>query len=506
MSVKFYVIHKGTVVFTDELQKYVTVAEIRKVCHGLTYKHVQVIAGKKISEKHLQVYKIEKTGDRKIITFGNGCDIIQEFYKVLCTRSVENADKFLAVAKVIDNRPKGLEVAKEKFSPGIILSPEQYEYLHEIVGIGATDEGTFINKPTNFTLVAGPGEGKSYMGLYLVSKLGGKTALILPNALQLPTWKTILGKYFPNLVIGEYHGKVKKDGDIVIILKTSALTDVFKFPDREVDWATYCKEFRTVIYDEIHNYPTAKGQELFWRFGCRNTIGMTGTPEDRADGFDIVYVKHVGPIYEKPSNVDTGTTPWLGEVTKIEYYGKPEHTEKLLGGSGFTSAGLMAKQFAEDPYRNQLLLEQCNKLLDLGKNIYIYAEHRETLINTQAFLQKNLPDINIYILMGGVSSNDIESAAATARIILLTYSYASEQLSIPKMDALVLLTSRMSKFKQILPRILRMGGDISKKREIVDIVDMCTSIKKHFPKRRVVYEKYNFPITPLVISWDKYTI
>jgi superfamily II DNA or RNA helicase len=506
MSVKFHVIHKGTIVFAEELQKYVTIPEIRKVCNRLTYKHVQIIGGKKISEKQMQVYRIEKMGDKKIMTFGNGCDIVQEFYKVLCDRSVENADKFLLNAKVLDKRPKGLSVNKEKFSPGIILSPEQYEYLHEVVGIGATDEGTFITKPVNFTLVAGPGEGKSYMGLYLVSKLGGKTALILPNALQLSTWKKILEKYFPNLVVGEYHGKVKKDGDIVIILKTSALSDVFKFPEREVDWVTYSKEFRTVIYDEIHNYPTAKGQELFWRFGCRNTIGMTGTPEDRADGFDTVYVKHVGPIYEKPSNVDTGTTPWLGEVTKVEYFGDKAYTEKLLGGSGFMSAGLMAKQFAEDPYRNQLLLEQCNRLLELGKNIYIYAEHRETLINTQAFLQGHLPDMNIYILMGGVSQEDIEQAAATARIILLTYSYASEQLSIPKMDALVLLTSRKSKFKQILPRILRMGGDLNKKREIVDIVDMCTDIKKHFPKRKAVYDKYNFPVTPITISWDKYTI
>jgi hypothetical protein len=104
--------------------------------------------------------------------------------------------------------------------------------------------------------------------------------------------------------------------------------------------------------------------------------------------------------------------------------------------------------------------------------------------------------------MGGVSSEDVKLAATNARIILVTYGYASEQLSIPKMDSIILITSRMSKFKQILPRILRVSGNIEIEREIIDIVDVDTSIKKQYSKRKKVYDMYNFPVNIIQIEWS----
>ncbi len=506
MPLNFLKTHKGTIVYYSALAAYMDARELGTLLRQLRLEYVTKIGNKMMPAKKMQLYKDEVVGDKRLLIFANSCDVIDKCYAIIMKKSIERADKFLTDANLIDKRPDGEYVnwfADD--ANGVILKEEQHAYIHEIVGL-PTIVGN--KKPMNFTLVAKPGEGKSYMGLYLASMISGKTALILPNTLQLQEWRNILATLFPSVVVGEYHsGAPKKDGDIVIMLKASALTDVFVFGDVEIPWADYCKRFRTVLFDEVHNYPTQKSQELFWRYACRNTIGMTGTPNERQDGFDEIYIQHVGKIIEKPNMVLTGGKKWKGFVRKIEYSGSRKYTEKIVNAAtGFTSAQAMARQFATDPHRNLLIIDEITRLLELDKNIYIYAEHRDTLTSMRAMLNEKFPDVKNYVLMGGVSSEDITAAAQDAKIILVTYGYASEQLSIPKMDAIVLVTSRMSKFRQILPRILRLSGDENCVREIVDIVDVETTIKSQFGKRSKVYKEYNFPVEKIQISWDKYNI
>ena len=60
----------------------------------------------------------------------------------------------------------------------------------------------------------------------------------------------------------------------------------------------------------------------------------------------------------------------------------------------------------------------------------------------------------------------LKHAKDNSRIILITYGYGSEALSIPKMDAIILASPRKAKIRQTLGRILRMGGNYESERMV----------------------------------------
>jgi superfamily II DNA or RNA helicase len=191
---------------------------------------------------------------------------------------------------------------------------------------------------------------------------------------------------------------------------------------------------------------------------------------------------------------------WNGEVRTINYHGPAEYTNQLTGANNMTHAGKMAKQFSMDPYRNAMIVSIVRNLYMQNRNVFIFAEHRDYLTRLmQALASSGLvseaPEIpldKIHTMMGGITGDEKRDASTHGRIILITYGFGSEQISIPKMDTIIFATSRKSKMKQITGRILRLGGDPTVNRHIIDIVDAKTSIASQVYDRRKVYKARKF--------------
>jgi superfamily II DNA or RNA helicase len=102
----------------------------------------------------------------------------------------------------------------------------------------------------------------------------------------------------------------------------------------------------------------------------------------------------------------------------------------------------------------------------------------------------------IHTLMGGMkdAAEAKRNASQNARIILITFGYGMQSLSISKMDAIVFATPRRNKMRQTLGRILRRSGDPKIRRIIIDFVDESTALRSQLSTRKGVYKEKGFSI------------
>lgn len=396
-----------------------------------------------------------------------------------------------------------------KLNPGndvnLELSPNVKLYQHQTIACDYLLTNVYNEQKVNKGLascifIMDTGMGKTFVALYLASIFKKKTLIILPNTVGFKDWLDCLKFCLPDVKIGQYYGKVKTSGDIILTTITSALSDNFKLNGQIIPQYDFFKEFGFVIFDEVHDFASLERQKIFWRINGLYSLGITATPDERADKMDVVYYKHLGPIVRAVDIPEFNVlkTVWSGEVNVIKYAGPEEYTIRYTNSENWTDTGKMNKQLAEDPYRNNLIIKQITKLYECNMNVYVFAEHRDFLTKLQNYLK--LADISlieesddIKTFMGGASPEDKARCENEAKIILTTYSYSKQSLSIKKMNAIIFATPRRNKMRQITGRITREGGNTEITRIIVDIVDIKTPLKKQFSDRKKVYleKKYN---------------
>lgn len=506
---------KGLIFDEKALTNVIGAGGMRNIRSLLTLTHQVKIGMKVTPAKKQYLYKNSTMGPRKLFIVARHCDPVKKIYNYLLKmkEGTDRADAFIENIEYINNVPPGVAISK-LLTPGIDLFDHQKSIVRYLFKHIYTPEKRKLGT-AGCVLVIGTGQGKSYISTYMAAKLLGKTAFVLPNTAQIGEWRSIFATHYPNICIGEYHSKTKTDGDFVIMVKNSAVANEFKFDDGTIyNWRDYIPQFRTVIYDEVHKYPTEAFSEMFWRFGCVNTLGLTATPDIRNDPFDAVYKAHVGPLItmdviesdDNGASNDAATDEhsnikWKSRVRVIRYHGPSEYTQKLTGANGWMHAGKMAQQFCSDPYRNNLVLKLIQEMYEQGRNVFVFAENRKSLtqlrnwlVSKSEHMEFECPEEDVHTMMGGITQEEKADASAKGKIILITYGFGSDQISIVKMDTIILATSRKAQMKQIIGRIFRLGSDYSKERLIIDIVDEETDIKKQHTARRKVYRESEYNI------------
>jgi hypothetical protein len=138
--------------------------------------------------------------------------------------------------------------------------------------------------------------------------------------------------------------------------------------------------------------------------------------------------------------------------------------------------------------------------------IYIFCEKLEPLGKTFDRLKdiygEELAIPEFKSLTGGAKAAELEETRANANIILTTYGYGGTGISINRATAILFLTSRKAKMKQILARILRRGSDTTIRRQVRDIVDVRTPLQHQVKKRMIAYELYGMTINERFIRYD----
>jgi superfamily II DNA or RNA helicase len=513
---------RGLVFDYDIFEKFVGPKSTEDLLNELTITKTKRISNKYTTRSE-KCYKLIKSNDKRMITFARfTLDDIRA--KITTSRTARNLNPAWSMQCTI---PVGISIDPTKLLPGPTLDPNQEAAMNHLL-TNVYDAEHEKRGSSSAVLVMGTGTGKSYMAAALVGKKGVKTLVIGPSDIVLKETRDALEKSYPNLSIGEYSGKTKNDGDVVLMIINSALSDEFVFTTKtrvpgqrklEVQtttykWHQYFSQFGLVIYDEIHNYTSTTRQEIFWRTNFRFGLGLTATPDENSWDMDIIFQRHMGPLIRETeiAGYNPAQIVWQGSVIPIIYSGPDSHTQSLINpGTGWESHGKMCDQFASDPYRSQLIMTLLVQLWKEGRNVFVFARTREHVDRMADDLSK-LMKIELHeskdavALMGGASDDTIQDAKA-ASVIFTTYDYGWQGVSIPKMDTLVFATPRMAKMRQIRGRITRKSGDTTIPRRIYDIVDVQTKLgKTEFRERKKIFNEesnFKFEIAPEIkVKYD----
>lgn len=313
------------------------------------------------------------------------------------------------------------------------------------------------------------GQGKTFVAFGLIKKLKRKTLYVVHSTKAMIDTYDLLSKYFTCSI-----GKQKEDTDIVVAVINTVLTMDLK-----------C--FTFIIFDEVHKYMTqSRIEKIFFRGGTSLfSLGLTASPEKIEWKWRSAELL-IGPkiVCSEIDGYNPEEVVFDGIVNAIPHH---NNTEIVRNDKKWRTVIGTINNYIEDDERTELILYHIRRLIDMGKNIYVFAEINDYLINLLFEIQEYDP----VLLISGVTP-DVLEAAKSARIILTNYAYGSEQMSYPHMDALILATPIKNNITQVTGRILRMNGNASSIRYIVDIVD--DHFKDQFRARKKVYLKRGFTI------------
>lgn len=340
-----------------------------------------------------------------------------------------------------------------------------------------------IRKGLGSTILQMPtGSGKTYLSLKLMAEYGFKTLIMAPKGVIDDSWLPAITDNFPYSNVSTDY---KSSPDILLCTVNTVYGHVEELRD-----------YKMIIIDEIHRVPTPKFHKILW-LTAPVMVGMTATPDERVDGFDIVYKQHLGDVIyaEEIENYNISDHQFQGLVKKIIYRNPKynvEHYSQLIN------------KLCDDEKRSKVICKEVKRLYRKNMNIYVFSDRVEYLFK----LKDNTFPRNdtVYVISGSKNSHGLkcvelfEKANKDARIIFGTYQVFSEGISINRMDAIILATPRKNKMRQILGRILRRDGDRGIIREIVDICDVNTMCKNQWLTRSTVYDEKGYDVEKYVVS------
>jgi len=462
--------------------------------------------------------------------------------------------------KIIFARMKGLNIfgskltVKNHISAGIKLPDNIWQFTaklfsnqkivlaHLLRNIYTSDN--FKTGKSSCILNMKAGHGKTYLSMALIAQLKQKTLIIVPTSILLAQWTTDIHSNMPDITIGSYYTKKKRDGDVIIMICNSALLNEFTFLPKTgkgkttMDSISYFKQFGLVIFDEVHKYCSPKLRKIFAKAQAKHVLGISATTNNRLDKLDIISQHYLGNVVHADTikKYDSGNVEFKVNVTTIKYKGPEEYTRALCSPStGFMSHPLMVNQICTDPYRKILLCNELEKIYHNKANAFVFADRRAYLEELAHMLRdrvqcqsldeisqslryiipptrsvskiiKNIiefidpgcnitifPDLKdplipeLSVLLGGAGIFDIENAKNRGQIIFSTYSFLDTGVSIERMTHLIVATPRRHGWGQIIGRITRITGDISITRQIILISDSKTALSKQmtFAKNKI---------------------
>ena len=344
-----------------------------------------------------------------------------------------------------------------------------------------------------------------------MSILQKKTAIILHSTSMLEDWENALRKcYGEDLSIGYYYGKKKKDGDVVIHIINSAVSNEFKIDKTTtLNPIQYWNQFGFVVFDECHLYANKFCGEIFKRAQTPYMLGLSATPDENINKFDKIVWWGIGPVLDakKISGYQSTDAQFTGQVFRIMYYGEPKYTKLLKNEkTDMISIAETISMICDDDSRSRVVIKCIKECLDRGLFTYVFADRRNYLEKLQNMLiveckeMKGATNIvanntDFMRVVGGTKNEVLALAAKESKVIFTTYQYMGTGKSIIKMNALILATPRKSKMKQYIKRIFRLGSDTTIERHIYDIVDMKTVLKNQWYTRCTYYNSKQFNIS-----------
>ena len=356
-----------------------------------------------------------------------------------------------------------------------------YDYQNDIIN-------TYLQSKRNGLICVPCGKGKTFMALKIASQIKKRFLIVVDKEFLANQWKNEMKNVMPNLRVGILQAEkrqIETDKYDVTICMIQTLCSQ-SFPDN------FFNDYGFTIFDECHHLGAQHFCKALFKIQTKKMLGLSATPT-RADGLTKVFEMFLGkPLYwEKIREPDPGV---IVKGVKIncqdpDYLKVPLNWKKEVIIARLISYILDCKERNQEIVRwiEELAKDPHRKILVLSARI-AHLEMLDSMLNV---------DITRSYYIGGMKEDVRESGAKESKVLLASYSMASEAMNIKSLNA-VILASPKTNVEQSTGRILRTR--ISERiiqPLIIDIIDPHDPLLNQYRKRKAYYLKCAYNIEEL---------
>ncbi len=346
-------------------------------------------------------------------------------------------------------------------------------------------------------ITLGCGQGKTVIGLNIVSVMKKKALIIVHKEFLLNQWIERIQQYLPSARVGRIQGPVVdiENKDIVIgMLQSLSMKD---YPD-----STF-SSFGMLLIDEVHHI----GSEVFscslFKIVTKYTLGLSATM-DRKDGTTYVFKMFLGDIIYRM----TSKKQRYVQVRQIVYESNDRDFETVeydfRGNPAFST---MISKLCDYTPRSDFILRVVRDMFieNPDQQIMLIAHNRSVLTYMHdAIRDAGFATVGYYV--GGMKESELKKTESK-QIMVGSFAMCEEALDVPTLCRLVMVSPRTI-IEQTVGRILRSNHEMP---VVVDIVDTHDLFQKQWAKRKTFYRKEKYAIikttstkyTPDLTKWDK---
>jgi superfamily II DNA or RNA helicase len=231
-------------------------------------------------------------------------------------------------------------------------------------------------------------------------------------------------------------------------------------------------------------------------------LGLSATM-NRKDGTTHVFKMFLGEVIFKGKRDEERNVI----VHAVEYkVNDEEFNEVKLDYRGNPAYSTMISKLCEYNRRSEFILKILNDLLikNQEQQIMILAHNKNILKYLHdAISHRNIATVGYYV--GGMKEQSLKETEGK-KVVIATYSMASEALDIKTLTTLIMATPKTD-IEQSVGRILREKHSDP---IVVDIIDSHELFKNQWKKRKTFYKKENYKIiytnsinyTPDTSKWE----
>lgn len=322
--------------------------------------------------------------------------------------------------------------------------------------------------------------GKTSASLNIITQLKKKTLVIVHKEFLMNQWIERINQFLPEARVGKIQGQVIDidDKDIVIAMLQSL--SMKEYPE------SVFESFGFTIIDEVHHISSEVFSRALFKLVTKYMLGLSATM-NRKDGTTPVFKMFLGDVIFKSKRDNDRAVV----VRAIDYYADDdEFNEVKLDYRGNTQYSTMISKLCEYSRRSEFILKVLVDLLieNTNQQIMILAHNKNVLKYLHdAISHRNIASVGYYV--GGMKEAALKETE-TKKVVIATYSMASEALDIKTLTTLIMATPKTD-IEQSVGRILR---EKHSNPIVVDIIDSHDIFKNQWRKRKVFYKKENYKI------------
>lgn len=325
-----------------------------------------------------------------------------------------------------------------------------------------------------------PGQGKTVLGLNIISRIGKKALIIVHKGFLLNQWIERIEQYLPSARVGKIQGQIIDIDNKDIVIGMLQSLSMKEYPPE------LFKSFGITVVDEVHHISSEVFSRSLLKLVTKYTLGLSGTMQ-RKDGLTKVFKMYLGEVlFKNPSKKDDKVIVKAVEFNTTDAdFGEVETDYR-----GNIKYSTMITKLCKFNRRSEHILKVIKQELEHNENqqIIVLAHNKNLLTYLHdAIKSRDIASVGYYL--GGMKEEHLKQSESK-KIIIATYAMASEGLDIPSLTTLVFATPKTD-ITQSVGRILRTKHSNPL---VIDIVDQHDIFKQQWEKRNAYYIKNNYKV------------